>query len=338
MEEAERNPWNVGSFDDFLYYCCPECDGQYECKDQFISHAFDQHPKSKTLVNSDQDPLVSESIDVKEELSHDLCDVTIAGILTETQINQLHESVTETISNVTKSVTTEEVKVIPKTDTEELIDEAIIAIKNVTKSETQPQDYQTFTCCFCNEVFDKHTLFKAHVQKKYSKNGVYKCHTCNISFTLKKHHDYVFHMTKRHNLGVFNFICKECGHAFSQNCEMVDHKRKFVEVPKYKCKKKCDIHPDLHFSSRCEIIQHNNQFHPELVKPLINLKVKEFKCEFCEADYFQRESLARHIKEIHPEIAKKKAEAKEPKVQKEKQVKYKCTEHQQEFFSYFHWK
>ena len=38
--------------------------------------------------------------------------------------------------------------------------------------------------------------------------------------------------------------------------------------------------------------------------------VKEFKCDFCEADYFQRESLARHIKEIHPEIAKKKAEAK----------------------------
>ena len=67
----------------------------------------------KSLVNSDQDPLVSESIDVKEELSHDLCDVTIAGILTETQINQVHESVTDNISNVTKSVTSEELKVSP---------------------------------------------------------------------------------------------------------------------------------------------------------------------------------------------------------------------------------
>ena len=108
MEENQRNPWNVGSFDDFLYYCCPECDEQYELKEQFISHAFDQHPKSKSLANSDLDPLASsiEEIDVKEELNHDLCDVTIAGILTESQINQLHESVTDAIS----TVTTEELK------------------------------------------------------------------------------------------------------------------------------------------------------------------------------------------------------------------------------------
>ena len=485
MEENQRNPWNVGSFDDFLYYCCPECDEQYELKEQFISHAFDQHPKSKSLANSDLDPLASsiEEIDVKEELNHDLCDVTIAGILTESQINQLHESVTDAIS----TVTTEELKPkiskdALKTDTEPSVTDVtptlsttceastVTRTKNVTsdtqctkcghvcesenalithiigfhagmknlqpccslqnsKEEfmlhimghadandhaikpqsqqkftiavtdenkedivdvirsvtgvtdvTQPQGHQTLTinatktdkekiidgiksvtgakdvtkstdnktitntavtkltCCFCNEVFEKNTLFSQHVLKKYSKDGVFQCHTCNIVFSSRKHHEFMFHMTKRHNLGVFNFVCKECGHAFRQNGDMVEHTRNFEEFTHRKkfLKKKCEMHPDIHFTSRCELIQHNNKFHPELVKPLINCNSKEFKCEFCDAKYFHRKSLDRHSKENHPEMIKKRAEAKEQNVEKKKQVKYKCTEHQQEF-SQWHW-
>ena len=40
------NPWKVENFDDFLYYCCPECDFRHEIKTEFIAHAVDHHPKS----------------------------------------------------------------------------------------------------------------------------------------------------------------------------------------------------------------------------------------------------------------------------------------------------
>ena len=40
------NPWNVENLDDFLQYCCPECEVKYVSKIQFVTHAVDEHPRS----------------------------------------------------------------------------------------------------------------------------------------------------------------------------------------------------------------------------------------------------------------------------------------------------
>ena len=43
-----NDPWNVDTLEEFLYYCCPECkDQRMQCKEDFIKHALDKHPKSK---------------------------------------------------------------------------------------------------------------------------------------------------------------------------------------------------------------------------------------------------------------------------------------------------
>ncbi len=39
------NPWMVTCLDDFLFYCCPECDHKLPTKNQFINHAWDNHPQ-----------------------------------------------------------------------------------------------------------------------------------------------------------------------------------------------------------------------------------------------------------------------------------------------------
>ena len=41
-----QNPWSAGNLDDFLYYCCPECDIRDQSKEVFIKHALDNHPNS----------------------------------------------------------------------------------------------------------------------------------------------------------------------------------------------------------------------------------------------------------------------------------------------------
>ena len=46
-DEGLSNPWYVSNLDEFLYFCCPECDERNQSKDLFLRHAFDQHPKSK---------------------------------------------------------------------------------------------------------------------------------------------------------------------------------------------------------------------------------------------------------------------------------------------------
>ena len=40
------NPWQVLTLDEFLFYCCPECDVKSDSKQEFVIHAVDQHPSS----------------------------------------------------------------------------------------------------------------------------------------------------------------------------------------------------------------------------------------------------------------------------------------------------
>ena len=37
------NPWFVQTFDDFLFYCCPECDYKCQFHDAFHQHALNSH-------------------------------------------------------------------------------------------------------------------------------------------------------------------------------------------------------------------------------------------------------------------------------------------------------
>ena len=43
------NPWAIHNVEDFLYFCCPECEEKNQSKDLFIKHAINEHPKSKNF-------------------------------------------------------------------------------------------------------------------------------------------------------------------------------------------------------------------------------------------------------------------------------------------------
>ena len=51
----EENPWMVEELEEFLYYCCPECDEKCRAKGPFLQHALCTHPNvrnANTLVKS----------------------------------------------------------------------------------------------------------------------------------------------------------------------------------------------------------------------------------------------------------------------------------------------
>ena len=59
---VQNNPWYVENLDDFLYYCCPECDERNKSKEMFLIHAFKQHPTSKDYFGE---------LQIKKELVED---------------------------------------------------------------------------------------------------------------------------------------------------------------------------------------------------------------------------------------------------------------------------
>ena len=62
------NPWAVGKIEDFLYFCCPECDLSretiYQSRELFLQHALNQHPKAKECL-----PQIEIKLELKEEIS-----------------------------------------------------------------------------------------------------------------------------------------------------------------------------------------------------------------------------------------------------------------------------
>ena len=43
-------PWKIESLEDFLYYCCPECNERTQSRNIFLHHALEHHPISKNYL------------------------------------------------------------------------------------------------------------------------------------------------------------------------------------------------------------------------------------------------------------------------------------------------
>ena len=69
----QTNPWAVNQLEDFLYFCCPECDVKRRDSVSFIKHAITEHPYSKIylteFLSEHEDPLrvVELENDIKVE-------------------------------------------------------------------------------------------------------------------------------------------------------------------------------------------------------------------------------------------------------------------------------
>ena len=50
MDFPKINPWSVENLEEFLYFCCPECDDRNQSRNTFLEHALHQHPTSKEYL------------------------------------------------------------------------------------------------------------------------------------------------------------------------------------------------------------------------------------------------------------------------------------------------
>ena len=66
------NPWGIENLEEFLYYCCPECDEKYKDCQNFIDHAMHAHDSAEvsTLESSN---IETEEIIQEESKDEDDC-------------------------------------------------------------------------------------------------------------------------------------------------------------------------------------------------------------------------------------------------------------------------
>jgi len=225
-----NNPWLVENFDEFLFYCCPECNYKCRLHNEFNSHALVSHPMAReVLVNdSENDKNLNTSpihpaqayndinFDVQEQqnLSSPEENKKNNRPLFKKENNVVSEEIfSETPTELLEAISNDEP--FGSSD-EDLIDDPDSQIKDVDEDLYQVIGTKVGTLRFKCSVCSHKSRYKQgiidHVKQVHRKERPYACTTCERSFFRKT--DLRIHISNVHD-GNRQFVCETCGHACS---------------------------------------------------------------------------------------------------------------------------
>ena len=145
MTNFEDNPWDVNYLDEFLYYCCPECNERSQSKDLFVQHALNQHPKAKVCI-----PRLAIKEEPIQEMIYDE--------------NDIYENYNNDTTYLSDDVKLEDVK-------SEVSDEGDHIIN----------DLDRYTCDICNKSLSGSSALKKHMAIAHEGVKSNKCELCEKS-------------------------------------------------------------------------------------------------------------------------------------------------------------
>ena len=332
-ESDSNDQWCVSSVDEFLLYCCPDCDFKEKNKDDFIKHAISQHPMSanylgqiiikQELFEDYSGELKNEIVpdyDYTEFLNDNNTDDSYSDILPEPEINiTTYETITQIVNEGKKKWACN-------------ICHTFFTIKQSAKQHvlnihkgTEQQDEKktaknTIKCETCQKVYHNETNYLKHEIKHLSvihKEGSFICELCGKEFNgtsfslvpiLRKHNTEV-HGGKKDNK------CESCGKSFSEARCLKHHIYTVHEGHKdYKCEscgKSFTVATSLkihirtvhegHKDYQCDLCGKAFGEKSSLTKHgiLVHTGIRKLQCSKCEKKFSQQQKLKLHIKTVH---------------------------------------
>ena len=241
-ETQEFNPWAGGNVDEFLFYCCPECDFKNGTRLEFITHAIANHPKSHSYITheikqevEDNDQWIEEDLggmDVEDYLEYNVDTKEEKGVEDDYYYNESDDKVgTESVKvNVDSKYRCEEhdmdfsCRQMLYSHKERYHPDQIrrkgksksLAIKKEEPEDHEQQHDQSLpseplNCFLCNLEFPDLFLFKVHMRRTHKTDGKYKCDRCDNKVIHHSSYElYLHHMTKEHGVGVYLYKCDKC--------------------------------------------------------------------------------------------------------------------------------
>ena len=280
MEKEEKSPWCVTNLEQFLYYCCPECDEKNHSKNLFLEHALSQHTNAKDYLQNftfnDTEEYVENSYNDNESIKSE--------IFLECEIK------------------------------EEMIDGEINSNEDFHQSNPfVGMEDNKVQCEFCQETFKNKYYLKSHVKTDHVVYGgkiQFNCTLCEKTFSQKEH--LRVHIKTVHE-GIKAFKCEFCEKSYTQVHNLKSHVKVVHEGKKaYKCEF-CD---DKSFTNLNNLKIHRQLKHPkEYEENIISnkndnelpLKVEDnesgekgtLKCEICLKTFKHKHYLKTHLRNVH---------------------------------------
>ena len=185
------------------------------------------------------------------------------------------------------------------------------------KRKHHSKDQEKQKCLLCAEVVPS-KLLNFHMRKKHANaNAMFECDLCSEQFKISKPEQFMFHMTKEHQIGEFRHMCDQCDKVVATKHELENHKKihhtKSCSVICDKCGKECLTQSNLnkHLKmvhhmynitkedtikrcDKCDIeFDKPEDFNDHLRHCLDDLK--DFKCKLCDSHWVSHLSLWQHI-------------------------------------------
>ena len=286
--DVKNNPWNVENIDQFLFYCCPECDMKQDNKEQFIIHAVDSHPNSHNFI-----PIFG----FKDEKS--------VGEQEPFEDNEIKEENIEMLPEVKLEIPDAEIEMERKPKCEECDIEFSTpkSLSNHNKKlhseDDQDNDFMNPICKKCNKEFPNRSGYASHIK------------SCQ---TAKK--------TKRGRPSKYTFItdpkdgkpkiqCEDCGLMFISKDGIIMHKKKYHgyktgrKVVSNSKKQKYE-HEEIKSDhlGYCILCSTDFKTYNNLLKHMVQNHLKEdnkYECEHCHQCFVRedREKFLFHMTQIH---------------------------------------
>ena len=316
MEEDEEkltvNPWTCESIYTFSYFCCPECNGKWHGKQDFVNHAFHKHPKAIEQLTGISDGSLDdidlpesekkEDFDIKSEeydieisndkailIPNDKCDLNI------------HADELLPAKNEPDVKAEEELDL----DYDPPDDIGIPGDSDPEDEEDQPiakrLKLEAFKCSMCDYCAKSPKQLIAHVKKTHNNSKTVTCSYCSDEF--KNFQQLKLHVFKEHKGAnkQEKCLCTLCGKTLIGRSNLKKHERekhgidnaKFIRkdrVIKIECSK-CDAK----FDSVQDLNEHTIICSGESLK---------FPCISCSLKWANGPVLNMHLKIDHkmPEI------------------------------------
>ena len=183
------------------------------------------------------------------------------------------------------------------------------------------QKLKSHKCSECEKTFSQKLALQLHIKIVHLNMELFKCEYCDKTFSQKvalEQHEKIIH------LNIKPFKCEYCQHSFGLKSDLKKHVNGVHEKIRHKCE-----YCDSSFSQKPQLKNHVSKMHPDghqtdlinkcvecgkvfksnsslqLHVNMVHLKLKPFKCQYCEHTSGYKQALQKHIKNVHSNFTNK---------------------------------
>ena len=298
MEDSgQGNPWGLADLEEFLFYCCPECDEKFKDSHIFVNHATNSHESAKVSKCETVKTEEHDIDDIPDELDHqDDIEVDLKEEL------ELEPKIEVKTDEVQKEASMKKWKC---DQCDKSFKNKVNMVKHFLNVHNELKQ-KSLSCEYCEAKFTYQHKLVAHIRNNHNNGRSLKCDKCD--YDCKSDKDFKLHYST-------HAVPNEDGKLPCEHCDWIgDSKSRYVlhiidHMKEVKCDKCDHISKNInehksHYLTHDFTKQEDGRFKCNECNFVLQAgkalsSHKHWKCDICEFSGMNKEVLQRHQVEKH---------------------------------------